>query len=57
MWFHRYPELSNEEFETTKKIKGILIKYKIEVLDLPLETGLVARIQGNKEGPVVMIFI
>ena len=37
--FHRHPELSNEEFETTKKIKELLGQVDIEVLDLPLKTG------------------
>lgn len=53
--FHRYPELSNEEFETTKKIKELLGQVDIEVLDLPLKTGLVAQVKGNPNGPVVAI--
>ena len=53
--FHRHPELSNEEFETTKKIKELLGQVKIEVLDLPLKTGLVAQVKGNPNGPVVAI--
>jgi len=53
--FHRYPELSNEEFETTKKIKELLRQVDIEVLDLPLKTGLVAQVKGNPNGPVVAI--
>ncbi len=48
--FHRYPELSNEEFETTKKIKELLGQVDIEVLDLPLKTGLVAQVKGNPNG-------
>ena len=53
--FHRDPELSNEEFETTKKIKELLGQVDIEVLDLPLKTGLVAQVKGNPNGPVVAI--
>lgn len=53
--FHRHPELSNEEFETTKKIKELLGQVDIEVLDLPLKTGLVAQVKGNPNGPVVAI--
>lgn len=53
--FHRHPELSNEEFETTKKIKELLGQVNIEVLDLPLKTGLVAQVKGNPNGPVVAI--
>ncbi len=52
---HENPELSNEEFETTKLIKSLLEKAEIEILDLPLETGLVAQIKGNPNGPVVAI--
>jgi len=52
---HENPELPNEEFETTKLIMKLLKKVDIEVLDLPLETGLVAQIKGNPNGPVVAI--
>jgi amidohydrolase len=52
---HENPELPNQEFETTKLIKKLLKKVDIEVLDLPLETGLVAQIKGNPNGPVVAI--
>ena len=41
-WFHRHPELSYEEFGTTEKIREILTQAGVEVLPLPLETGLVA---------------
>lgn len=52
---HENPELPNQEFETTKLIKKLLKKADIEVLDLPLETGLVAQIKGHPNGPVVAI--
>ena len=52
---HENPELPNEEFETTKLIKRLLKKVDIEIVDLPLETGLVAQIKGNPNGPVVAI--
>ena len=41
-WFHRHPELSYEEVETTKRLRDDLAAADIEVLDLPLNTGLVA---------------
>jgi len=47
---HQNPELSFEEFETTAFIKKILIQEGIEILDLPLKTGLVAHIKGSKPG-------
>lgn len=52
---HQYPELPNEEFETTKMIKQLLAEVGIEVLNLPLKTGLVAEVKGNPNGPVVAI--
>ncbi|WP_141430907.1 amidohydrolase [Bacillus sp. 03113] len=52
---HQEPELSNEEFETTKKLKVWLTNAGIKVLDLPLKTGLVAEVNGDKTGPVVAI--
>lgn len=45
---HQYPELSNHEFKTTKKLKDELEKHHIRVLDLPLKTGIVVEIgQGE----------
>ena len=38
-WFHRNPELSYEEYETTEKIRSILEQEGIEVLPCELETG------------------
>lgn len=52
---HENPELPNEEFDTTQLIKKLLKKVDIEILDLPLETGLVAQVKGNPNGPVVAI--
>ncbi|WP_238653542.1 amidohydrolase [Paenibacillus piscarius] len=51
---HREPELSNEEFRTTEKLRGWLNEAGIRVLDLPLKTGLIAEVgQGN--GSIVAI--
>lgn len=51
---HREPELSNEEFRTTEKLRGWLSGAGIRVLDLPLKTGLIAEVgQGN--GSIVAI--
>ena len=52
---HQYPELSHEEVETTKKIKKLLGSAEIEVINLPLNTGLVAQITGKKDFPVIAI--
>ncbi|MBN7767845.1 M20 peptidase aminoacylase family protein [Pectobacterium brasiliense] len=52
---HRNPELSNQEFETTKKIRAVLEKEGIRILDLPLKTGLVAEVGGLQDGPLVVV--
>lgn len=46
--FHRYPEVSYKEFETTKRIRHILEENNIKIVDYPLQTGLVAEVgQGD----------
>ncbi|WP_283751029.1 M20 peptidase aminoacylase family protein [Bacillus cereus] len=52
---HEYPELSYEEFETTKAIKNWLKEANITIIDSSLETGIIAEISGNKNGPVVAL--
>lgn len=52
---HRFPELSNQEFETTARIKAVLESHQIRVLNLPLKTGLVAEIGGQKAGKLVVL--
>ena len=51
-WFHRHPELSYEEYETTDKIRKILIHEDVEILPDTLETGLTAIVRGVRPGPV-----
>ncbi|MBE6102401.1 MAG: hypothetical protein E7200_09985 [Selenomonas ruminantium] len=48
-WLHSHPELSYEEYETTAKLKELLAKEDIRLLELPLDTGAVAEI-GSKTG-------
>lgn len=48
-WFHRHPELSYEEVNTTGKIRELLTEAGIEILPYPLATGLVAVVRGSKE--------
>lgn len=43
-WLHRHPELSYQETGTTAKLRETLQQVKIRILDLPLQTGLVAEI-------------
>ncbi|GED03517.1 M20 peptidase aminoacylase family protein [Bacillus atrophaeus] len=53
---HEHPELSFEEFETTKKIRRWLEEENIEILDVPqLETGVIAEIKGHADGPVIAV--
>jgi len=51
---HRFPELSNQEFETTARIRQQLETHRIRVLDLPLTTGLVAEV-GPESGPLIVL--
>ena len=47
--FHQFPEISEKEYETTQRLKRILEAHDIKILDLPLDTGLVAEIgQGDQ---------
>lgn len=52
-WFHRHPEPSGAEHETTARIREILLRTGIRVIDTPLQTGLVACVDGR--GPVVAL--
>lgn len=52
---HMTPELSNQEFDTTKKIKEALQTQDIKILDFPLKTGVVAEIKGSKPGPTIAL--
>lgn len=53
-WFHRHPELSEEEFETTKRVKGVLGAHGIAPVPLSLRTGAVVTF-GNGKEPVVAL--
>ena len=53
---HMHPELSNEEFRTTEKLKEVLsILPGVTILPLKTETGLAARLQGSRKGKEVML--
>src|ERR1700674_1138443 len=51
-YLHQRPELSFEEFETTKYVAGMLDEWGIPY-ERPMPTGLVAHIQGKHPGPTV----
>jgi N-acetylcysteine deacetylase len=52
---HQYPELSLEEFETTKSIQKWLEEAGIGIRKTGLKTGVFADIKGDKPGPTVAI--
>ncbi len=53
---HMDPELSNREFHTSARIRAFLSPLPdVELIDLPVDTGVVARIPGCGEGPEIML--
>ena len=55
-WLHRHPETSLAEFETTRYILSALERIEgVEVLNLGLATGALARVAGDPDGPVVAV--
>ena len=52
---HRHPELSFQEVRTTKIIKDQLLSMGMHLIDLGMETGAVAVLFGEKEGPTVAL--
>lgn len=54
--FHKYPELSNEEFETTKTLAKELESMGVEVqIDTKRGTGLIGIIRGDKTGKAIAL--
>lgn len=53
--FHRHPELSNQEYETTKQISAILANWGIPIVPTTLATGLLAEIKGKQPGPTIAL--
>lgn len=52
-WFHEHPELGYQEYDTTQKIREILEKGGIEIVETSLSTGIVAVVRGSREGKSV----
>jgi len=52
-WFHENPELSNREFETSKKVAAYLEELGLEVETGVAHTGVVGVLKGGKPGPTV----
>lgn len=53
--FHQNPELSNQEFETAKKIAKHLKDLGLEVTENVAKTGVVALLKGEKKGKTVAL--
>ncbi|MFB5760727.1 M20 peptidase aminoacylase family protein [Paenibacillus medicaginis] len=52
---HRNPELSNDEFETTARIRRWLEGAGIRIAEYPLRTGVIAEVGGRHGGPVIAL--
>ncbi len=52
---HEYPELSNREFETAKYVAKHLKSLGLEVQTGVAHTGVVAKLKGDKPGPLIAL--
>ena len=52
---HQYPELSNREFRTAKKVENHLLSLGIEVETGIAYTGVVGLIKGSMPGPTIAL--
>jgi len=52
---HQNPELSNEEYETTARIRAWLTEAGIRMLDWSLPTGVMAEVKGKHDGPIILL--
>lgn len=54
-YFHEHPELSNREFNTSKKIAEYLKSLGLDVKTGVAHTGVIGILKGDKPGPVVAL--
>lgn len=54
-WFHENPELSNREFNTSKRVVEILEGMGLEPKTGFAHTGVIAMIEGGKPGPLIAL--
>jgi amidohydrolase len=52
---HRYPEIANQENETTAFLKAELKKLGLKILPLKMKTGVLAELKGGRSGPTVAV--
>ena len=53
-WLHRHPELALKERKTTDYLREVLLDHGVRLLDVKLETGLIAAI-GTGQAPVIVL--
>ncbi len=54
-YFHRHPEVSTKEYNTSKVIKEELDKIGVPWVDCGLETGVLATVKGAKPGKTILL--
>ncbi|MEH7272633.1 M20 metallopeptidase family protein [Neobacillus vireti] len=52
---HMFPEISNKEFETTKRINGWLKEFGIAQIPTTLKTGTAAEVAGKEQGCTIAL--
>ena len=52
---HRHPELSMEEKNTTEFICQQLLKYGIEISDIPFKSGVLGILKGREDGHTILL--
>jgi amidohydrolase len=52
---HQWPEISNDEYQTTRFLKTELKKLGLRLLKLDTPTGVMAQLDGASRGPIVAI--
>lgn len=52
---HQNPEIGNQEFKTTDRLKSELKKLKLKIIDRYAPTGLWAELDTGKKGPTVAV--
>ena len=52
---HQYPELSDQEFETTAFLKRELQRLGLKIRPLRMPTGIVAELKGSRPRPIVAV--
>lgn len=53
--FHRLPELSFQEYGTTRCLKDLIRDMGLELIDLGMDTGAVALLRGSRQGRLAAI--